>query len=264
MRVTRVESTVAGGVLRITLSSPDEMNVLSVETRKRILEVLKAHESHDEVRCVLLSSSGKVFSAGADLNHLLTLDRQGARDYSKFVRSFLGYVEGYPKPTIGLVNGLAVGGGLELLMTLDLVLASPEARFGQTELNVGLIPGGGGSQRLPRLIGIRKAKEMIYTGEPLSAKEALDVGLVNKVVEAEMLQAEAARIIEKISSKDQRNLSLVKKALNKGLSTGLQAGLELESELYASILSSQATKSSIRNFLQRRAPASGGGRQSSK
>jgi len=251
--IASVKSAVTGGVLRVTLTSPDGMNILGVETRKQILKVLRKYEPDAHVSCVLISSQGKVFSAGADLNHLITLDGARARAYSTFVRSFLGYVEDYPKPTMALVNGIAVGGGLELLMTLDMVLASPEARFGQTELNVGLIPGGGGSQRLPRIIGIRKAKEMIYTGELISAQEALGLGLVNRVVDAGKLETEAARIIEKIKSKSQRNLRLVKRTLNAGLSAGLQAGLLKESELYAEVLRDRDTKASIREFLERAA-----------
>lgn len=246
-----VASSVEEGVLRIVLNRPERMNILSMDTRERILKLLKAHESDDAVTCVVFSSEGKVFSAGADLNHLLTLDRKSAVAYSKFVFSFLGYLERYPKPTMGLVDGVAVGGGLELLLTLDLVIASTRARFGQTELNVGLIPGGGGSQRLPRVIGVRKAKEMIYTGDLISAKEALELGLVNSVVEPEGLSSEAARIIERIRSKSPRNISLAKRAVNEGMTGPLEAGLRLERELYSRVLSSLQAKKDIRSFLDR-------------
>jgi len=228
------------------------MNILGVDTRKKIMASLKAHESDESVRVVVFTSQGKAFSAGADLNYLLTLDSREARAYSRFVRAFLGYVEGYPKPTVGLVDGLAVGGGLELLMVLDMVLATTRARFGQTELNVGLIPGGGGSQRLQRLVGVRKAKEMIYTGDTISAEEALELGLVNGVFDGNMLQSEAAKIIEKIKSKSPRNLSLAKRAINKGLSADLQSRLRMESELYARVLASRDAKERIRRFLQSR------------
>jgi enoyl-CoA hydratase len=252
VRGTSIASQVVDGVLTITLSSPDGMNVLGVDTRKKIMAYLKARESDESVRVVVFASQRKAFSAGADLNHLLTLDPRGARAYSKFVRAFLGYVEGYPKPTIGLVDGLAVGGGLELLMVLDMVLATPRARFGQTELNIGLIPGGGGSQRLQRLVGVRKAKEMIYTGDTISAEEALELGLVNGIFDGNMLQSEAAKVIEKIKSKSPRSLSLAKRAINRGLSTDLQSGLRMERELYARVLASRDAKERIRLFLQSR------------
>lgn len=256
MRDSGVDVAVEDGVLRITLNRPDRMNILGVETRKQILEAMKKHESDSGVDCVIISSEGKVFSAGADLNYLLTLDEKSARAYAKFVRTFLGYVEGYPKPTMGVVDGMAVGGGLELLMALDIVLASTEARFGQTELNVGLIPGGGGSQRLPRIVGARKAKEMIFTGRLISADEALEWGLVNKVVEPALLQEEAAKIVASIRTKSQDNLRLVKRVMEQGLSRGLEAGLELESDGYARVLASKEAKKSITEFLRGREAAS--------
>ena len=250
---TTVESTVADGVLTLTLTSPDGMNVLGVDTRKQFLKALKGRQSDDEVRCVVVRSRGKAFSAGADMNHLLKLDRKSAKSYSDFVRNFLNYVEDYPKPTLGVVEGVAVGGGLELLMALDMVLASPAARFGQTELNVGLIPGGGGSQRLPRIVGPRKTKEMIFTGDLISAEEAWRVGLVNRVLEGPALQQEVDRIVARIRSKNPETLRLVKRALHQGMVAGLPAGLKLESALYSDVLSSEDAKESMKRFLKGRA-----------
>jgi enoyl-CoA hydratase len=195
---------------------------------------------------------GPVFSAGADLNYLVTLDNKAAKAYANFVRYFLGYLEGYPKLTIGLVRGLAVGGGLELLVTLDMVIATPNARFGQTELNVGLIPGGGGTQRLPRLVGLRKAKEMVYTGDLISAQEAFSLGLVNKVVGEEQLQAESLLLCQKIQSKTPAGIRMAKEAMNAGRSMSLDEALNLESRLYSKVLSSPEAKRRIQAFLQRR------------
>ena len=252
MRGLGIESSTSDGVLTITLNRPDRMNILGVETRKHILEALKAHESDQNVRCVVVSSSGPVFSAGADLNYLASLDKKGAEAYAKFVRSFLEYLEGYPKPTIGLVGGLAVGGGLELLMTLDMVIATPSARFGQTELNVGLIPGGGGTQRLPRLVGLRKAKELVFTGDLISAQEAYELGLVNMVVGEGQLESESMLVCKKIQSKSPASLRMAKEAMNAGLSMSLEDALRLESRLYSRALVTPEAKRRIRSFLQRR------------
>ncbi|MDA4121289.1 MAG: enoyl-CoA hydratase/isomerase family protein [Thaumarchaeota archaeon] len=252
MRGSGIDSSISDKVLKITLNRPDRMNILGVEIRRRMLDLLRAHESDENVRCVVISSSGPVFSAGADLNYLVSLDKKGAKAYSKFVRSFLQYLEEYPKPTIGLVRGLAVGGGLELLMTLDVVIATPNARLGQTELNVGLIPGGGGTQRLPRLVGLRKAKEMVYTGALISAQEALSIGLVNKVVEEDQLEAESSLICNKIQSKSPAGLRMAKEAMNAGRSMSLDEALKLESRLYSRALSGPEAKRRIRAFLQRR------------
>ncbi|TLY00265.1 MAG: enoyl-CoA hydratase/isomerase family protein [Thaumarchaeota archaeon] len=249
-----IEVQESNAILTITLSRPDRLNILDLETRKEILRVLETYESNREIRCLLLTARGEVFSAGADIRYLLSLDNKASREYAGFVRSFLTYVESYPKPVVGAVNGTAVGGGLELLLVLDIVVASSEARFGQTELNVGLIPGGGGSQRLPRLIGVRKAKEMIYTGGLLSAEEALRLGLVNIVVEKERLMEEALSVCERVRSKSPMALKLAKRAINSALSMSLQDGLAFESELYSKILSSRDAKEGLRAFLEKRQP----------
>jgi enoyl-CoA hydratase len=193
---------VNSGVLALTLNRPEKLNVLDLETRKSLVNAMRAHIHDDEVRCVLISSRGEAFSAGADLRYILELTPSKARAYTRFVRSVLDFVESYPKPTIAIVDGIAVGGALELLLVLDIVIASPNAKFGLTELNVGLIPGGGGSQRLPRLVGIRKAKEMVFTGSLITAEEALSLGLVNRVVAKESLMEEARRICDRIMSKN--------------------------------------------------------------
>jgi enoyl-CoA hydratase/carnithine racemase len=238
------------GVLTVELNRVREMNILDVPTRKRILEVLKRHEKDDAVRCVVMAARGDVFSAGADLNFLLRLRGNRAKSYARFVREFLGYVESYPKPTIGVVTGLAVGGGLELLMALDMIIATPEARFGQTELKVGLIPGGGGTQRLPRSVGLRKAKEMVFTAGLISAQEAYEWGLVNRVVPKESILPETDKLCEKLKSMNPSNLRLVKELMNKGWSMNLADALRMESGAYSGVLDSPEAKAAIRVFLK--------------
>jgi enoyl-CoA hydratase len=243
---------VQDGVLSVELNRIRERNILDVPTRKRILQILKRYEKDDTIKCVVVSARGDIFSAGADLNFLLRLRESRAKSYAKFVREFLGYVENYPKPTMGVVSGLAVGGGLELLMALDMVIATPQARFGQTELKVGLIPGGGGTQRLPRLVGMRKAKEMVFTADLISAQEAYEWGLVNRVVPEESVLLETKKLCEKLSSMSQSNLRLVKDLINKGSSVGLADALQMESEHYSKILDSPKTKAAIKAFLKRK------------
>jgi enoyl-CoA hydratase len=241
------------GILTITLNRPEQLNILDRKTREEILAALKENEVNPDVRCVLINANGEAFSAGADLNHLISLRGAEARRYAAFVRSFLKYVEGYPRPTVGAAQGRAVGGGLELLMTLDMVVASKDARFGQTELNVGLIPGGGGSQRLPRLVGLRKAKEMVYTGKLMSAEEALAAGLVNVVADRASLLREALEICRVVSSKSLLALKLAKKAMNES-QAGVGRGLLLESGLYSRMLGSRDAKEGMRAFLEKRRP----------
>ncbi len=247
-----VLSHVSEGVLTVELNRPREMNILDVQTRESILEVLRRHEEDDSVKCVVLTARGDVFSAGADLNFLLELRDKRARSYAKFVRGFLDYVEHYPKPTLGVVTGLAVGGGVELLMALDIVIATSDAKFGQTELKVGLIPGGGGTQRLPRIVGLRKAKEMVFTGDLISAQEAYEWRLVNRVVPKESVALETKKICERIKSMRQSNLKLVKKLMTRGSGMSLEDALRMESEAYSKVLSSSQAKRSIRGFLNKK------------
>ena len=186
------------------------------------------------------------------MNYILELTPARARTYTRFVRSVLDYIEAYPKPTIGVVGGVAVGGALELLLALDLVIASTEARFGLTELNVGLVPGGGGSQRLPRFVGFRKAKEMIFTGGLISAQEALDIGLVNRVVPKEALTEEVEKLCERIKQKSPTGLKLSKEAINQGLYRNLREGLRVENRIYPSVAASSEAKERIRAFFEKR------------
>ncbi len=243
-------SDVRDGVLTIELNRVQEMNILDLPTRRRILAILKKHEEDDAVKCVVIGARGDVFSAGADLNFLFGLRGSRAHSYAKFVRQFLDYVENYPKPTIGVVRGIAVGGGVELLMALDMIIATPEARFGQTELKVGLIPGGGGTQRLPRSIGLRKAKEMVFTGGLVPAQVAYEWGLVNHVVPKESILQETEKICEKLNSMNPSNLRLVKELMNKGSSMSLADALIMESDAYTSVLDSPEAKAAIKGFLK--------------
>jgi enoyl-CoA hydratase len=238
------------GVLTVELNRVREMNILDVPTRKRILQVLRRHEDDDAVKCAVITARGSVFSAGADLNFLLGLRGKRAKSYAKFVRDFLDYLENYPKPTIGVVTGLAVGGGVELLMALDIIIATPEARFGQTEMKVGLIPGGGGTQRLPRSVGLRKAKEMVFTGGLISAQEAYEWGLVNRVVPRESVLLEVKKLCDRLKSMNQSNLRLVKQLMTKGSSMDLTSALRMESETYSAVLDSREAKTAIRAFLK--------------
>jgi enoyl-CoA hydratase/carnithine racemase len=201
---------------------------------------------------VVVSAPGKVFSAGADIKFLLQLDEVKAKEYTKFVRSFLDYLEGYPKPTIGEIEGVAVGGGLELLLALDIVIAGTDAKFGQTELNVGLIPGGGGTQRLPRIVGVRRGKEMIFTGNLISAQEAMEIGLVNKVVPTGDLTEEVKKLCEGIMRKSPESLRMAKEAINETYSMPLREGLDFENEMYPAVLTSAEGRRRMRSFLDKR------------
>lgn len=244
---------IEGNTILVVLNRPEEYNVLNRDIRAKIMDFLKQHEGNRKIKSVIFTTSGKNFSAGTDIKYLLTLNESTVKEYTEFVRNFLAYIENYPKVTIGAVRGVAVGGGLELLLALDIVLATPDSRFGQTELNVGLIPGGGGTQRLPRVVGLRKAREMIYTGRLIDADEAYRCGLINKIVPEEALMEEAFKLAEKINEKSALSISMAKKAINAQWAL-MSDAFVTESELYAKILLDPDGREGMRAFLEKRKP----------
>jgi enoyl-CoA hydratase len=163
-------------------------------------------------------------------------------------------VEKLGKPVIAAVNGFCLGGGNEIAMGCDIIIASDKAKFGQTEINIGIIPGGGGTQRLPRLIGVCKAKELIYTGDIISAEEAFRLGLVNRVVPVDELMPAAKELARKIATKSAAALKLAKTAINRGMQTNLESGLKYEYELYSLALSLEDKAEGVNAFLEKRAP----------
>jgi len=244
-----------GQTLVVTLNRPSALNALNPQVRGEILEVLKSYEANNELRCVVFTGVGKAFSAGADIKYLVTINTlDAAQAYASSVREFLTYIENYPKITVGAVNGVAFGGGLEFLLTLDLVVASEDARFAQSELNVGLIPGGGGTQRLPRIVGLRRAKLMVLTGEPIDANTALNWGLVNLVVPKEQLLERTLELCEKLASKSRGSMTQAKKLLNNSLQWSLNEGLTHEGEAYLHTLLSDDAKEGLNSFLEKRRP----------
>ena len=237
---------------RITINRPEVMNALNLETRKEILRALDSIEKDDTTKVVVITGAGeKSFSAGADIKMFQTMTPILAKEYLKTSKGASSRIENYPKPVIAAVNGYAIGGGLELAMSCDIIIASENAKFGQGEINVGIIPGVGGTQRLPRLIGTKKAKEMIFTGDLVDSKTALEIGLVNSVVPQAELTTEVEKIVAKISSKSPLILSLAKQAINKSVA-GLKEGLDYESTLFAMCFASADQKEGASAFLEKR------------
>jgi len=241
---------------QITLNRPEVMNALNVEIRQEILAALDLAEKEEFVRAVVLTGAGeKAFSAGADIKMFQTMTPFLAMEYLKISKGASERIENFPKPVIAAINGFAIGGGLELAMSCDMILASANAKFGQAEINVGAIPGVGGTQRLPRLVGIKKAKELIFTGDLIDANEALKMGLVNRVFSTrdEMIHF-AEDLVEKISSKSPLILRLAKESLNRSMA-GLMQGLDYESVLFSFCFTTADQKEGANAFLEKRKPA---------
>lgn len=240
----------------ITLSNPSKYNAMDIEMRRQLIEALDKAAKDNDVRIIVIRGDGENFSAGADLNYFLNISIE---ELDQFIKQYgtttIGRkIREIPKPVIALVKGYCIGGGFELVQYCDIVIASENAVFGQPELNVGLIPGGGGTQNLPRLIGDKKARELVYTGSFISAKELEKLGLVNKVVKEEELEEELNKIIKKILAKSPLHISIAKEALNYALETPLSTGLRIETELFKYIFKTEDTREGIKAFLEKRKP----------
>ncbi len=245
------------GVARITLNRPDSLNAIDRET---LLDLAAAADDIDkdrEVRVVVITGAGRAFCAGADLNYILgTLE--GPFKTEQAIRLWHGVfnrIEDITKPVIAAVNGLALAGGLELVMVCDLAVAVESARMGDQHANFGLVPGGGGSQRLPRLVGIRRAKELLLTGRWLSAAEALDIGLVNRVAPAGKLDEVVKEITDDLVKKKSPMAStMIKGLVDKGMQADLRTGLELEVQGILRHFRTEDCQEGIAAFREKRPP----------
>ena len=245
------------GVAIVTIDNPP-MNVMSTQVIKELEKTFQALEESPEVIVILLTSAGdRAFMAGADIKefpHWLDLNAAELKENNKESHRVLSYIAGFSKPTIAYLNGYTFGGGCELALTCDLRVAAEEIQIGLPEVKLGLFPGGGGTQRLPRLIGEAKAKELMFTGEPIDAQEALRLGLVNKVVNADTGLRDTEEMARKIASYSLEALSRIKKSVNEGMQIPLEKGLEIESQYFVDIFNKQDAKEGVAAFLEKRQP----------
>ncbi|MEM2168824.1 MAG: enoyl-CoA hydratase/isomerase family protein [Candidatus Bathyarchaeia archaeon] len=246
------------GVAWITLNNPERYNALDLEMRRELKQSLEDASRDNGVLAIVIRGAGKAFSAGGDIRamaemkplEILNIMREAgtALVLSEIIRNA-------PKPVIAAVHGYCLGAGFELAQACDIIIASEDAIFGQPEINVGLIPGGGGTQRLPRLIGEKKAKELIFTGDRISAKEMEQLGLVNKVVPADKLMDTVNEFIAKIKEKSPVVLAAAKEAINAALEVSLTEGFRYEAHIFAQLFSTEDQKEGARAFLEKRKPS---------
>ena len=248
--ILRIEEPIAW----IYLNRPERLNALNMEMIKELSQVLDELELNDKIRVLIITGTGRAFCAGADITAFQGVTPFLGAVYVRRFQELFNKIELYTKPVIAALNGYTVGGGLELSMACDFRIASELAELGQPEINLGLIPGAGGTQRLPRLIGEGKAKEMIYTGERIPAKEALNLRLVNKVVPHDELLNEARRFALKLSEKPPLSLLAAKYAVKFGLESNLWSGLALESSLFGLLFSTEDFIEGVSAFLEKRKP----------
>jgi enoyl-CoA hydratase len=244
-----------GPVRVIAVDRPDKLNALNAATLEALHAAFDAAAVDAEVRVVVLTGSGpKAFVAGADIAEMSGLTPVEAREFSLRGQRMMRRVERMPKPVIAMVNGFALGGGLELAMCCHLRLAADTAKLGQPEINLGLIPGFGGTQRLLRLAGRAAALELCLTGAPIGAERALQLGIVNRVVPAAELEAETMKLADQLATAAPHALRGTIDCVNIGGECGLEEGLEYESAQFALIFATEDMREGTRAFLEKRKP----------
>lgn len=243
------------GIATITLNRPEALNAFSKDVVEEVLLALEDVSNDETVRVVVLTGAGeKAFSAGADIKSMVGMTALKARELSLMGEKLCFALESLEKPVIAALNGYALGGGLEVAMSCDLRVASETARMGQTEVNIGLIPGWGGTQRLTRLIGKTKAKELVFTGRMIDAKTAEQLGIVNMVVPADKFKDAVRQFALELASKAPVAIKVAKALINKGADIGLDSALALEREGFGVVASSEDLKEGVSAFTEKRKP----------
>jgi enoyl-CoA hydratase len=240
------------GVAIVTIHRPDALNALNQGVLHDLFGALLALRDDAEVKVIVLTGTGKAFVAGADIAHMKDLDEAGGAKFAELGHAVFSLVEKLPKPVIAAVNGFALGGGTELALACDLVYASDKAKFGQPEVKLGIIPGFGGTQRLPRLIGRNAAKEWIFTGDIYPAEKALALGLVNEVVPAEQLMARVLEIARKIAAVGPVAVARAKFCINEGQDLALASGLEIEKAAFIALFHTKDRLEGMTAFVEKR------------
>ncbi len=242
-------------VALLTINRPEALNAMNATMLAELGEAIAQVESDDGVRVLVITGTGKAFVAGADIAHMRYFSPQEAMEWSFLGQRTLGKLQNMTKPVIAAVNGYALGGGTELAAACDIRVASDRAVFGQPEVKLGMIAGFGGTQRLTRLIGPGRAKEMLFTGDHYDAEAALRMGLVNEVVPADELLRYCLDMAKRIAGRGPRSVGLSKQAVNQGQDLALEEALALESALYAEVFSTDEPRTGCGAFLEKREPS---------
>jgi len=241
------------GIATITFNRPKALNALNGELLQEFSQALDEVAGNEDIRVLVLTGSGnKAFVAGADISEIAKCNSLQAKRFARTGQDAIGKLEALAIPVIAAVNGFALGGGSEMALACDFIYASENAMFGLPEINLGIIPGFGGTQRLPRLIGKNLAKEMIFTGKMISAAEAREIGIANKVCTPEDLMAEVMKTARSIASKGRVSLRAAKEAVNRGFNVDLATGCNIEIDAFALCLASPDAKEGTSAFLEKR------------
>lgn len=244
------------GIAKVTINRPKALNALNTETIEELEKVITEIEDRKDIKIVIITGAGeKAFVAGADIKEMQNLKAQEGRAMSRKAQKVFSKIEHMSQVVIAAVNGYALGGGCELSMACDIRIVSKNAKFGQPEVNLGILPGFGGTQRLPRLVGKGIAKEMIFTTDMISADEAYRIGLANKVVEADELIDSCIEMGKKIMTKGMFGVSLAKAAVNDGMNMDTESAFKYEADMFGLCFATEDQKEGMTAFLEKR-PAS--------
>lgn len=244
------------GIGTLTINRPKNLNALNKEVLEELTQVLKAIEKDEDIHVLIVTGAGeKAFVAGADIKEMKDKNAIEGRDFSTLGNAAFSQLENLRQPTIAAVNGFALGGGCELAMSCDIRIGSVNAKFGQPEVGLGITPGFGGTQRLSRLVGLAKAKELIYTAKTINANEAMSIGLLNQLVEAADLTEEAEKMAQAIMKQSPLAVEASKKAINRGYEMDLVHGLEMEAEMFGALFATEDQKEGMTAFTEKRKAA---------
>lgn len=241
-----------GNLAIAAINRPEALNALNGTVLQELSQVVAEVENDTEVRAFILTGEGRAFVAGADIGEQSALDVASARKFSQFGSSIFRRIEKLEIPTIAAVNGFCLGGGCELAMSFDIILASEKAKFGQPEVGLGITPGFSGTQRLPRRVGVAKAKELLFSGRMITAAEAEKIGLVNAVYPAEELMNATMEMAKSFTKNAPVAIKYVKASVDRGMQMDIDGGIALENELYAMCFATEDCKEGLSAFLEKR------------
>ena len=239
---------------KIKINRPNNLNALNKETILELTKAIQELEKDKNIKVVIITGEGKAFIAGADIKEMKDMNSSEAKDFAKMGHSLMMSIENSHLPFIAAVNGFALGGGCELMMACDICIAVSSAKIGQPEINLGIHPGFGGTQRLPRLVGKIKAKELLFTGDLIDSNEAHRIGLINMVVQDDKVMDEAEKIANKITNKSTVQTGFIKTLVNKGVDVDLKKACDLEVSYFVQSFSTEDQKEGMSAFLEKRKP----------
>jgi len=242
-------------IVTLTVNRPKVLNALNQKTLTELQRAFFNFQHDADARVMILTGEGdRAFVAGADIAAMSTMSQAEAEEFARVGQRLTTFIESIPKAVIAAVNGFALGGGCELAMACDFILASDNASFGQPEVNLGLIPGFGGTQRLARVVGRANAKQLIFTGDIIKSDRALSLGLANAVFPQAELMDEARKMARKIAKRGPLAVGAAKRSLNRGYDLALEVGLEFESMLFGSMFKTEDMREGTKAFLEKRKP----------